>query len=99
MALYDVQHHRSHTVLYGQDSGVVCRSFVAWALWLLGYPDQAKEGISEALILSQELAHPFSRAYALTCAAIVHWFRRQKQAIQQRAEDVIALSQEQGFPF
>jgi class 3 adenylate cyclase/predicted ATPase len=99
MAFYDVQHHRSHTLLYGQDPGVVCRSFAAWALWLLGYPDQAREGISEALTLSQELAHPFSLAYALTCAAIVHWFRRERQAVQLRAEAVVALSREQGFPF
>ena len=38
-------------------------------------------------------------AYALTCAAIVHWFRRERQAIEQRAEEVIMLSREQGFPF
>jgi TOMM system kinase/cyclase fusion protein len=99
MALYDFQQHRSHTFLYGQDPGVVCRSFAAWALWVLGYADQACQRIQEALTLAQELAHPFSLAYALTCAAIVHSFRREGQATHRRAEEVIELSREQGFPF
>jgi predicted ATPase/class 3 adenylate cyclase len=99
MALYDFQQHRSHTFLYGQDPGVVCRSFAAWALWVLGYADQARQRIQEALTLAQELAHPFSLAYALTCAAIVHSFRREGQATHKRAEEVIELSREQGFPF
>ena len=77
----------------------MCRSFAAWALWRLGYPDQALQRISEALTLAQELTHPFSLVYALTCAAIVHGFRREEPAIQKRAEEVIAVSREQGFPF
>ena len=99
MALYDVQQHRSHTLLYGQDPGVVCQSFAAWALWLLGYPDQAQQRIDEALARAQELAHAFSLVYALTCAAIVHGFRREGSAIQKWTEEVMALSHEQGFPF
>ena len=99
MALYDFQQHRSHTLLYGQDPGVVCRSFAAWALWVLGYPDQARQRIYEALTLAQELTHPFSLVYALTCAAIVHGFRREGPAIQKQAEEGMAVSREQGFPF
>jgi TOMM system kinase/cyclase fusion protein len=99
MALYDFQQHHSHTLLYGQDPGVVCQSFAAWALWLLGYPDQARQQIYEALARAQELAHPFSLVYALTCAAIVHGFRREGSAIQKWAEEVMALSRERGFPF
>jgi len=99
MTLYDFQQHRSHTLLYGQDPGVVCRSFAAWALWVLGYPDQARQRIYKALTLAQELTHPFSLVYALTCAAIVHGFRREGPAIQKQAEEVMAVSQEQGFPF
>ena len=47
---------------YGQDPGVCCRGVAAWALWLLGYPDQALRRSSEALTLAQELAHPSSLA-------------------------------------
>ena len=36
--------------------------YAAWALWLLGYPDQALQRSHEALTLAQELSHPFSLA-------------------------------------
>ena len=35
IALYDPQQHHSHAFLYGQDTGVVCLAYAAWALWFL----------------------------------------------------------------
>jgi len=58
IVLYDPLQHRSLALLYGQDPGVVCRSFAAWALWALGYPDQALRWSQEALTLAQELSSP-----------------------------------------
>jgi predicted ATPase len=98
IALYDPQQHHSHAFVYGQDPGVMCRGFGAWPIWVLGYPDQSLQSIHEALTLAQELTHPFSLATALILAALVHQFRRDVQAVQERAEAVIALSTEQGFP-
>src|SRR5262249_8304301 len=49
IALYDAQQHRSLAFLYGYDSGVACLSFVASALWYLGYPDQALKRSNESL--------------------------------------------------
>jgi len=65
---------------------------------MLGYPDQALQGIYEVLDLAQELAHPFSLAMALVYAALLHQFRREVQAVQERAEALMTLSTEQGFP-
>jgi predicted ATPase len=96
---YDPQQHYSHAFLYGQDPAVVCLSYTALALWLLGYPKQALEKGHAALTLAHELSHPFSRALALNFAAILHQYRREGQAVQERAEAVIALSREQGFLF
>jgi hypothetical protein len=56
--------------LYGLDPGMTCRVFVAHALWLLGYPDQALQKVQEALTLARELSHPLStgrRNYATSC--------------------------------
>jgi predicted ATPase/class 3 adenylate cyclase len=99
MALYDPQQHCSHVFVYGQDPGVACQSFAAWAMCALGYLDQALQSINKALTLAQELTHPFSVAYALQLAVFVHQFRRETQEVQKRAEAVIALSAEQGFPY
>jgi predicted ATPase len=49
--------------------------------------------------LAQELAHPFSLAFAWHFAAILHQLRGEAHITQQRAEAVIALSRERGFPF
>jgi predicted ATPase len=98
IALYSLQQHRSLTFLSGSaDPGVACLSYAALALWLLGYPDQALERIHEALTLAHELAHPYSLGFALGSAAWLHQFRRERQAAQERAEVLIALTTEQEF--
>jgi predicted ATPase len=98
MAFYDPQQHRSHALVYGLDPGVVCRCFAAMPIWVLGYPNQSLQSIHEAMTLAQEFAHPFSLAFALAIVACVHQYRREVQAVQERAEALIALSTEQGFP-
>ncbi|MGD9031130.1 MAG: adenylate/guanylate cyclase domain-containing protein [Desulfobacteraceae bacterium] len=99
IALYDPQQHRSHAFMYGQDPGVACRCLAAWPIWVLGYPDQALQSIHEALTLAQDVNHPFSLVYAQMLSATVHQFRREAQAVQERAEEMIGLSTEQGFAF
>ena len=47
------------------DPGVVCLSYLAWTLWLLGYPDQALTRSHEALTLAQQLSHAYSLEFAL----------------------------------
>ena len=98
LALYDLQEHRSLAFVYGQDPGVTSRSWTALALWQLGYPDQALKSIHAAVSLAQEVAHPYSLAYALTCAAWCHQLRREEQRAQEQAEAGIALSTEHGVP-
>jgi predicted ATPase len=96
IALHDPQKHPPRAV---QDPGVACLSYVAWTLWLLGYPEQALQRSREALTLAQALSHPFSLADALCWAATLHCFRREEPLAQEQAEAAITLSTEQGFPF
>ena len=49
------------------------------------------------MVLAQELSHPYSLAFALNMAAWLHQFRRERQAVQDRAGVLLALSSEQGF--
>src|SRR5262249_43801459 len=99
IALYNLQQHRSHAFVYGHDPGVACLCYVAFALWTLGYPDQALKRSQEALALARELSHPHSLAFALCFVAKLHQFRRERQLTQEQAEAAITLSTEQGFPF
>jgi len=81
----------------GHDSGVACRAFAAWTLWLLGYPEQALARLREALTLAHALSHPFSLAFARCWAAMVSQFRRDVSAVHEQAEATVVLSTEQGF--
>jgi predicted ATPase len=97
IAFYDSQQHHDLAFVYGQDPRVTCLGFLAWALWALGYPNQALDKSLEALTLAEELAHPFSLAFALDWTTEIHLLRREWQLAQERAEALIALSREQGF--
>jgi predicted ATPase len=99
IALYDPQQHRASTFLHGEDAGVICCSRGAWALWCLGYPDQALAQNDQAVTLAQQIAHTFSLSYALSSAAVFHQYRGEVRATQKRAEAAVSLTTERGFPF
>ena len=99
LTLYNPAQHRSNAFLYGgYDPGVSCLGWRTWALWFLGYPDQALKSIQKALSLAQELSHPESLANALFFAVGFHQLRHEQQLTQERAEALITLSHEQGLP-
>jgi predicted ATPase len=98
IALYDSQQHRTYALLYGEDTGVMCHSFAARALWYLGYPDQGLARSQDAVILAQQSAHPFSLSHALNAATSFHQYRREVRLTQERAEALISLATDQGFP-
>ena len=94
---YTPQQHARLVALYGHDAGVACLSWSAWALWWLGYPEQALARNAAALSLARQHAHPFSLAQALNWATWLHHFRRDGIATHAAAEAVLALATEQGF--
>jgi class 3 adenylate cyclase/predicted ATPase len=99
MTLYDPKQHRASVFQHGEDSGVLCHTYAAWALWYLGSPDQALARSQHAVALAQQSVHSYSLGQALNAAAIVHQFRREVRATQERADAVVLLAQEQGFAF
>ena len=99
LALYDPQQMRAHALRYGQDSGVTCRLFGAWCLWLLGYPDQARQWSEAALMDAQGLLHAFTLAQALLFSVIVHHVRREAAVVQEWAEALRVLCTEHKFAY
>ena len=97
-ALYDPHKHKHHAFLYGgHDPGVCCGGHAADVLGLLGYPDQALRRSQDALSLARELSHPSSIAHALSFAAWFHQLRGEREAVQARVAEGMALATEQGF--
>jgi predicted ATPase len=75
---YDPQRHRSLSLVTGADIGVLGREWLAWILWILGYPDQALAWSQGALALAQELDHAPTLAGALTVSgSAFHLLRRE----------------------
>jgi class 3 adenylate cyclase/tetratricopeptide (TPR) repeat protein len=99
-ALYDLQRHHTPASRYGagNDPVVSCLSYTAWALWHLGYPDQALQKSHEMLALARDLSHPFTLAWALNAASWARLYRREGQAAYTLADEAIALSITQDFP-
>jgi predicted ATPase len=95
--LYDPERHGPLMFRYGLDARIVCLTHAAWALWQLGYPDQAVKRGNEALALAQGLSHPFSLVYAHCFVGVLHQLRREARAAQESEECSIALCAEYGF--
>jgi class 3 adenylate cyclase/predicted ATPase len=97
IARYTLDQRRAPVFRIGQDPGVACRIYAGWALWLLGYPEQALEHIHDALALAHALSHPFSLAWGWSWASYVYQFRRDVPSVYEQAEAALTLSTEYGF--
>jgi predicted ATPase len=97
LALCVPSQRHDHALLYGTDTGIGCRVMQSLSLWYLGYPDQAAERAHEAIALAQELSHPFTLAFALYSATMIHQLRGEVQLTRDRAEAVVRVAQERSF--
>ncbi len=97
IALGELKRDEAYILSAGYDGRVIALTGAAWALWVLGYPDQALLRAQEALAMARRLAHPYSEAMALYCYSWLHVFRREASAARELAEQGIALSIEHGF--
>jgi adenylate cyclase len=77
---------------------VMALSYQSWALWFLGYPDQAAERSEAATALARELNHVWTLVDASSLAgAAFHLFRREGRAAQEHVEAVMRVSPEAGL--
>lgn len=99
LMVYTVEQHHAHAIAYGQDPAVAALATLGITLWLLGDVDQAVQRSQEAIALARRVAHPFSEAYALCYAAILHQLRGDREAMDERTAAAIALATEHGFAY
>jgi tetratricopeptide (TPR) repeat protein len=75
--LYDPDHHLRFRFQYGQDIGTTAMCYLSWALWHLGYVDQASQLASKAVKRAEAISHPFTLVYTLCHArGMMDVFRR-----------------------
>jgi tetratricopeptide (TPR) repeat protein len=99
ITFYERQHHHPLVSLCGSDTGLSALAYAACCLWCLGYPEQALKRSQEALALARELDHTFSLADVLWCCGCVfNQMRRDAQALEDNAQELMRLSREKGLP-
>ena len=98
IALYDPRKHHRHLGVLGNYQAIGALIFSAQNFWFLGQPDAALARTRESVALARRLDDPFSLAFALHFETYVHWFRRDVAAQRERATELVALSEAQGFP-
>jgi TOMM system kinase/cyclase fusion protein len=69
--IYNVKEHGALALRTGHDPGVAHGVYLAWSLWMLGYPDQAHARVMEMVELADTLNHPMTIAYAKCFAALI----------------------------
>jgi DNA-binding SARP family transcriptional activator/tetratricopeptide (TPR) repeat protein len=71
LALYDLEANHPLSGFLVGDLGVMARAFLGAVLWQLGYPDQGRAGLRQAVARAQALDQPSSLAFAHYVATMV----------------------------
>jgi predicted ATPase len=99
LALYDPIAHHSLVDQTGTDPQVVLEGYLGIVLLCLGFPDQALARSREAIAEGRRLAHQPSLASSLLLGAILLSLSGDNAALSEAADQLIAVTTEQGFAF
>jgi DNA-binding SARP family transcriptional activator/predicted ATPase len=96
---YDFERDKPLAYAWGYDPGVACLTWVSWALWALGYPDQALARSRAAIELSDKTAHPASKALALAAGSFLHALMRDSEGALSLSKSGLEPALEFKLPF
>jgi predicted ATPase len=104
LAIYDPISHDSRvqqSIVYPQAivyPQVASQAYLGNVLFCLGFPDQALARSNAAIAEARRLAHLPSLAASLTYGAILHSLVGDNAALDQRSDELVAMTTERGFP-
>jgi class 3 adenylate cyclase/tetratricopeptide (TPR) repeat protein len=76
LAIYDPVAHRSLGFRFGHDPKSSAMTYKGWNLWHLGYPEQARTAVEEALNWARTIKHTNTVGIALCFGNLLHiWLR------------------------
>jgi DNA-binding winged helix-turn-helix (wHTH) protein/tetratricopeptide (TPR) repeat protein len=94
---YDPAQHSRYIELYRFDPGIQSDSEMVRTLWLLGFPDQARRKMDEALDRARTSLVPLSLAFAQRSAASLYQNLRQPEPARDVGEACMALCDAHGI--
>jgi class 3 adenylate cyclase/tetratricopeptide (TPR) repeat protein len=77
---------------------IACLVTLGRPTWALGYPDQSRAYTRQGLFLAQQLAHPYTLAFAHYATALNFFFRREADDVLKQIDASLALGREHDFP-
>jgi tetratricopeptide (TPR) repeat protein len=97
--LYDPGRDCDLAYQQGQDPAVLSQLFLSWTLWMQGYPEQALAKVEPALMLAEQINHPYTTTQAALLAADSYHFLSDWPKCQTQAERGLELASKWHFPF
>ena len=90
---------QAHLLTHGHVPGVFCNSYLAWTLWFLGLPDQAKDLIDAAVAEVSGTSQTYSYVSALTFAIRIYQFRGETAAVKPMVEELMTVSRQASYAY
>ena len=95
--LFDPDQAAAGQFRVGPSPGVVALTTSALLLWSLGFPNRAMDRADRGLALSEELGHPFTRAYALFHVALINLRGGNLAAAMPLANELLQVANAHGY--
>ncbi len=97
VSYYDPQQRRAYRASYRVDLGVYCNSEMVRTLWLMGYPEQARRRLDEALELARASKDPKDMSFVMVKAVLLFQLCHEFQQAEEWADKCIAHCDQHGI--
>ena len=99
LALYDPNSHNPLVRQTGVHPQLAAQAALGVVLFCLGFPDQASAQSNKAIAAARRLPHPPTLAMSLGMDALLLSIVGDDVGLEQRADGLVAVATDQGFPF
>jgi class 3 adenylate cyclase/predicted ATPase len=97
LALYNPELDRGLVMSFQIPMSFACGNYLMMSNWFMGYPEQAEEARLNAWATIEALAIPACTVYALACAMMIHYARRDCETIERTSERLCQSATEGGY--
>jgi class 3 adenylate cyclase/predicted ATPase len=94
---YTPERDRELAAVFQIPLAFACGNYLMMSHWFMGYPEQAEQARKNAWAAIEALNLPACTVYALACAMMVYFARRDYATLQQNSETLFQLANEGGF--
>jgi adenylate cyclase len=97
IVLYDPPKHGKLVEVFGFDVRVSALALLALNLWYLGFPDQARTQLQEAMEIARTIPHPMPLTSALIIQTFLYDYLRDPHVMREASSEVISVAMNHGL--